>query len=201
MRIGAGTANTGAFMSYGVSASTERAFGSLASNTTAAVADGGVQHLGAKITNSTGVTLTEFTLSYDGEQWRDGGNATPVAQSLVFAYKITNGAAAIQDTGFTAAPSLDFSSPVFTNTGSGAAVVGNTTGKVSKGPVTITGLTWAPGDDLWLRWTDTNDTGNDHALAIDNVSFSANATEVPEPASLVLLCIAVLSTFVARRAR
>jgi len=187
MRIGAGTANTGAFMSNGVSGSTDRAFGSLASNTTAAVADGGVQYLGARLTNNTGVNLANFTLSYDGEQWRDGGAATPVAQQLVFEWKVA--AANIQDTGFTAASGLNFSSPVFVNTGAGAAVVGNTAGLVAKGPTTVNGIGWAPGTDLWLRWTDANDSGNDHGLAIDSLVFSAN---VPEPSSLCLFAVAAL---------
>ena len=37
---------------------------------------------------------------------------------------------------------------------------------------TITGLTWAPGQTLVLRWTDVNDGGNDDGLAIDDLSLS-----------------------------
>jgi hypothetical protein len=196
MRIGAGTANTGAFMSFGASTSTERAFGSLASNTTAAVVDGGVQYMAMRLTNNTGVTLGSFTLSYDGEQWRDGGNATPVAQSLIFGYKTTNGAANVQDPGFNPEPLLNFTSPVFTNTGSGAAVNGNTAGKVAIGPVTVH-VIWAPGDDLWIRWADANDSGNDHGLAVDNLSFSADP--VPEPSSLMLLVAAAFGLALAKR--
>jgi hypothetical protein len=74
------------------------------------------------------VSLTQFTLSDDGEQWRDGGDAAPNAQPLVFGYKV--GAATVQDSGFTTVSPLNFTSPVFANTGSGAALVGNTKAKL-----------------------------------------------------------------------
>ena len=194
VRIGFGNSSTGAFWSYGTSGSPDRALGSLSSNTLA-TATTGSQYMGLRLTNTTGVALTNFTLSYDGEQWRDGGAATPNAQSLLFAYKTTNGAANLQDTDFTSEPLLNFTSPVFTNTGGGAAVVGNTAGKVSIGPVKVW-VNWAPGDDLWIRWADLNDNGSDHGLAIDNVSFSA---DVPEPATFALLMVAAFGLLAARR--
>jgi hypothetical protein len=202
MRFGSGAANTGAFMSYGPSATAERALGSLSSGTLAnapPATTNTTQFMGLRLTNTTGVTLTQFTLSYDGEQWRDGGApspATPTAQSLTFGYSWT--ATTVQDTPnfITGVPALDFTSPVFVNTSSGAAVNGNTVGKVAKGPFTVGGLNWTPGSDLWIRWGDINDASNDHGLAIDNLSFSA---DVPEPSSLMLLVAAVVGLAVAKR--
>lgn len=183
MRVGAGTANTGSFMSYGLSGNTERALGSQVSGTTV-TATPGQQYIGLRLTNNTADILTEFTLSYDGEQWRDGGATTPAAKTMTVEYSTT--AATVNDTpNFTAGPaSLSFTTPVFVNTGSGAAVNGNTAGKVSVGPATVQGIAWAPGTDLWIRWKDPRSSGNNHGMAIDNVSFSAN---VPEPASIGLL--------------
>ena len=43
---------------------------------------------GAFFTNNTGGTLTQFTLTYRGEQWRDGGSATAIFNSDSFAYSI-----------------------------------------------------------------------------------------------------------------
>jgi hypothetical protein len=44
---------------------------------------------------------------------------------------------------------------------------------------------------LWVRWVERNDLSNDHALAIDNLTFSVAAgvapSAAPEPGSLVLL--------------
>ena len=58
--------------------------------------------------------------------------------------------------------------------------------------------TWAAGDTLWLRWVERNDIGNDHGLAIDDLSFSVTA--VPEPGTLALMLAGLAAVaFVARR--
>jgi hypothetical protein len=196
LRIGAGTANTGAFMSFGPSGSTDRALGSLASNTLAVA--GAEMYLGLRLTNQTGVTLNQFTLSYFGEQWRDGGSATPNAQSLVFMWSTLATAISDPDTSFNIVPELGFTSPVVANTGSGVAVDGNDTsaGRVAISGVTVTGISWMPGTDLWLRWADTNNSGNDHGLAIDDLTFSA---AVPEPASVGLIAVGALAMLRRRR--
>ena len=188
MRIGNGSANTGAFMSNGATGagSNERAMGSLASGTLAAT--NAFQYLGLRLTNNTGSTLDQFTLSYNGEQWRNGGFTSPATASLqhklAFEYSVT--AATVQDaTGQIAVPALDFSGPVF-GAAAAAAVDGNTTGRVAIGPVTVNGVNWAPGTDLWIRWGDRNDPDNDHGLAIDDLSFSA---DVPEPSTLALIVV------------
>jgi hypothetical protein len=198
MRLGTGSANTGAFWSFGASGSAERALGMVSSNTMATPPpitdmspDNGESYYGARFTNNTGITLQNFTVSYAGEQWRDGGAATPNAQRISFNWKV--GATSVQETGFNPVVfvgfPLDFVSPVFTNTGGGAAVDGNGAGRVPIGSVTVGGINWAPGTDLWIRWTDINDAGNDHGLAIDDVTFSAN---VPEPTGLRLWALAML---------
>ena len=198
MRIGAGTATTGAFMSWGSSGSSERSLGMLSSNTMSA-ADA-KSYFGAHFTNNTGATLTEFTLAYTGEQWRDGG-ASPngsVAQSDTFDYSLDATSIADGAATFTNVTSLDFTSPIFGAT-SGTALNGNlAANRNTIGPVTVTGLSWLPGTDLWVRWADTNDSGNDHGLGIDDLSFSADASVVPEPASLTFLGVAVAGLFLRR---
>jgi hypothetical protein len=59
MRIGAGTANTGACMSFGASGSTERALGMLNSNTMTATA-GADAYYGARFDNDTGRRLVSM---------------------------------------------------------------------------------------------------------------------------------------------
>jgi hypothetical protein len=199
LRIGGGSTNTGAFWSYGAASATERALGSLAANTLAnapPATQSTTMYIGARLTNNTGAVLDSFTLSYVGEQWRDGGAATPNAQSLAFEWKVN--AANLQDVGFTAAAALDFTSPTFVNTGGGAAADGNATAnRLAIGPVTVSGLNWQPGEDLWIRWGDLNNTGNDHALAIDDLSFSADA--VPEPTGFGLAMLASAGLLIRRR--
>jgi hypothetical protein len=207
MRIGAGTANTGAFMSWGTAATTERALGMVSSGTLAAVS--AESYYGARITNNTGGTLVSFTLSYTGEQWRDGGGTgvASIAQSITFDYSLN--AATIQDGAatFTDVAALNFVGPNFgaTTADTTSNIVtnqndrdGNSAGsRTVIGPVTVSGLNWLNGTDLWIRWVDINDASNDHGLGIDDLSFRAIA---PEPGSaLVWGCIALIGVAVLRR--
>ena len=66
----------------------------------------------------------------------------------------------------------------------------------------INGITLAPGEKLWLRWVTFDDPGNDHALAIDNLSVSFSTATIPEPASAAaLLGLAALAFATGRRRR
>jgi hypothetical protein len=195
MRIGAGTTNTGAFWDFGASGSTERALGNIGSNTT--MSSGGQIVYGARFTNNTTDTLDEFSLNYVVEQWRDGGTTTTgsLAQAVTFAYKIN--AANIQDTGFTDVAALGFTSPTFGAT-AGTALDGNAAVNQMNKSGTVSGFSWAPGTDLWIRWSDPDHASNDHGLAIDNVNFSASVG-IPEPASLGLLSVGALALIRRRR--
>jgi hypothetical protein len=199
MRIGSGSANTGAFMSFGSAGSTDRALGDVGSNTLGVT--GADIYIAIRLTNTTGSMLDTITVGYAGEQWRDGGNNPAVAQTMTFAYSLDSTATVSSANSlYTNVSSLNFTSPVAANTGSGAAVNGNTVGRTVIAPVTISGLDWEPGTDLWLRWDDINNTGNDHGLAIDDFSFSATATAaVPEPASAALVSIMTLPLIARRR--
>jgi hypothetical protein len=77
---GTGSNNAGSLYSFGIAGTnpvTDRALGTVASGSAAPI-------FGVKLTNNTGSTITSLDVSYVGEQWRDGGNATPVAQTLDF---------------------------------------------------------------------------------------------------------------------
>ena len=92
---------------------------------------------------------------------------------------------------------FDFTSPVFSSTA--AAVDGNGAGQVSGLGGTVN-TSWAAGTTLWVRWVETNDVGNDHGLAIDNLSLSVSA--VPEPGALSMwLAGAAAVGFMVRRQR
>ena len=105
MRIGAGTASTGAFMSFGASGSTERALGDIGSNTlTPSPPTPPLDiYIGLRLRNDTAQTLTDFTLTYDGEQWRDGGNSVSGSppQTMTFMWSTTATAINDPDTLFT----------------------------------------------------------------------------------------------------
>ncbi len=203
MRIGAGTANTGAFYSFGSSGSTDRALGGLNADTLSTPANAAVppatveetqMYIGVRIVNNTGRTLTSFSLSYTGEQWRLAGNGASGTQvtddRLAFQYSL-DPAAAINSANslFTSVAALDFLSPQ--TTGVAAGIDGNLAANRTAISSTVTGFSWAPGTALFLRWVDVNYPGPnptasttraDNGLAIDDLTFSA----VPEPSALLL---------------
>ncbi len=192
-----GGSNAGTFRSFGASGAGERALGVVASGGAyfGSPASGGLAGwIAVAFTNTSGSTLPGFTVSYSGEQWRNGGNTN--AQSLVFDWVL--GGAFSTAPGNRPGAGFDVVSPVIGSTA--AAVDGNGAGSVAGLGGTV--LTeWAAGETLWLRWVDLNDVGNDHGLAIDNFSFNV-ASAVPEPGSLALLLAGVATVgFVARRAR
>ena len=173
---GTGTSNAGALYSFGVAGAnpvTDRALGSVASGGT------GTIFYGVRFVNNTGNTINSLDVSYIGEQWRTGGssNTTPsVAQTNDFQYQVANGGAITginaPTTGWVDHDALDFTSPIF-NTVAAAALDGNSAANRTAKSSNIT-LTVAPGQEVWLRWRDIDNTNNDHGLAVDDLSVTAH---------------------------
>src|ERR1019366_849767 len=179
---GAGTSTTGSFYSFGtngVNSATDRALGSLASSST-------TYAYGVRFTNNTTGTATNLIISFTGEQWRNVGSGN--VQTLAFSYgvsttPITNSYAAATWISF---PVLNFNTPTF---GASASALdgNNATNRQVFAGVPLTGVTIAPGQEIFLRWLDVDDTGSDSALAIDDltVSFQSVATGTnPPPVSV-----------------
>ncbi len=189
---GSGSTNTGSFYSFGASGSSERALGSTASGGTyfGSPPSGALAGwIALSLSNASGGTLDSFSVAYDGEQWRNGGNTN--TQSLVLEYGFGGSFGAVS--GWTAIST--FTSPVVGATA--AAVDGNGAGLVTGLGATVA-APWAAGDTLWLRWSDLNDVGNDHGLGIDNVSVSVSVVPEPQAWALMLAGLASLG-FIARR--
>lgn len=203
------TTNTGAFYSFGNMVvppqppppapplpeipSLDRALGAIPSAFLAP--NGGQMFYGMRLTNNTNQILTEFTVNYTAEQWRDAltsGSFVP-NQSVTLDYRF--GGTDIQSGTYVELPTGGFDS--FVDTGTGNGVNGNLPANraIGKG-ATVTDIAWAPGTDLWIRWTHTQYVGNDHGLAIDDVIFTA----IPEPTAFSLLALAA-AVLCSRRAR
>jgi hypothetical protein len=179
IRASNGGNNTGSLYSYGATGNADRALGTLPSDTT------GSLRLGVRFVNNTGSILDGFTFSYDGEQWRES-SAVSVNNQYVVAYAIfTPGTGSLGALGvFNSIAAAQFDTPK-----DGTGVIASLDGNLPANRVaglgdTLAGLAIAPGDELWLRWFDSNSSGADHGMAIDNFSI---AFAVPEPTSAMLL--------------
>ena len=178
-RAGTGSDNTGALYSFGGSGSTDRALGSVASGTPGNFA------YGVRFTNDTTSAQTNFIISYTGEQWRVANAST---QKLAFSYQVgtslTNADAAGAQS-WTAFSALDFSSP---NTNATQTLNGNDpTNRVVFTNIVLSGVAVQPGQEIFFRWFDPDDSGSDDGLAIDNltVSFGTNAPAAPTSPAII----------------
>ncbi|AVH71327.1 Calx-beta domain-containing protein [Nostoc sp. 'Lobaria pulmonaria (5183) cyanobiont'] len=163
---GSGTNNAGAMYSFGTT--TDRALGSVASGTT------GTIYYGLRLQNNTGSAITKLQVSYTGEQWRNGGNTSP--QQLKFSYQTGSTLTSLTTGTWTSVTSLDFTGPIAT------AIASSLNGNQSANRTVITPVIFnlatpiANGEEIILRWEDIDDGGNDHGLAIDDVSVKVDGT-------------------------
>ncbi|MER2997071.1 T9SS C-terminal target domain-containing protein [Pontibacter populi] len=169
LTAGTGSHNAGGLYSFGLSGSTDRALGSIASATSTV----GEFSWGLLIQNNTGQTITSLNISYTGEQWRSARAATP-QHLLSFWYATGADPTAFNlspksDVGWTNVKELDFIGPVFY--AAGGALNGNDPANkrylTTSIPVTIPDKGY-----VMLRWKDLDEFENDHGLAIDDFSLT-----------------------------
>lgn len=166
-----GCANTGGLHVAGTGG--ETALGGRASNSTTLV------RWGVRLKNNTGQTLTSLQISLRVEQW--GLAQTNLSSNTVqFAYRISS------------SPITDVTSGSYTNnstwnltsfTPAGSCGGGNSAidGNSSAYSALLQGclnVTLNPGDEIMLRWNETNDACNDHMLCIDDLSVTGFAAPV-----------------------
>jgi uncharacterized protein len=198
MRAGTGSGTTGSFYSFGSSAASDRALGTLPSDSSASAS----MRLGARFVNNTAGTITGFNFLYDGEQWRNAG-VTNINNQFIVAYAVfpantgSIGAVGV----FTTISSAEFNTPKDgTGSSTGALLDGNdAANRVAGLGGTITGLSVASGDEIWLRWFDANSPSADAGMAIDNFGITFEAASIPEPSLAALIGLGFL--FLVRRAR
>jgi hypothetical protein len=166
----AGTGSGTAGDTYSFGANSDRALGAQASGSL-------VSTLGAQFVNNTGETITRLSISFAGEQWRSSTSAQNV---LNFSYQI--GATSLTTGNWTDVDTLDYVGglPVATN----GSLDGNSNAIAINGE--ISGLNLPPGAEIWIRWVDSNDAGNDAGLAIDNFSITPTTGVIVTPAGVTI---------------
>ena len=156
-----GSDTTANFKNYGASLHIDRALGMLPGPAT------GGMRIGIRFANSSGSPINSFTVTFTGEQWRNGGNQTP--HSLVFAYRKDVNVNDLTTGVYTPVPALAFVSP---NIGPVAGDMdGNAVGNRSTLSATFAVIVM-PGEEIMLRWEDLDAFGNDHGLAIDDLTVT-----------------------------
>ena len=180
-----GAQNSGRLYSYGRAGSSERALGSLGSGSTDSIV------YGWRLKNNTGVTVTAVDISYTGEQWRRAANTN--VNKLIFYYKVASSISSIDSTtiknltsnGYTNYSALNFDGPI---TGSTASILNGNDPANSKAISQSITVNIPAGQEIMILWFDDDDAGNDHGLAIDDVSVSfSNQDKTPPAISNVTL--------------
>jgi hypothetical protein len=139
------------------------------------------------VLNTTGTTISEINLSYDGEQWNQSQGTSSSGPEMI---RVLVSSTDPSDE-FIHFPSHDFTAP---QQGPGVPVQSPLNGNDPANRVAISGVITlpapvGPGETFYVRWHDWNDNGtSDHFIGIDNVVISVNV--VPEPSSAALLALA-----------
>ena len=186
-----GAGNSGGLYSYGAAGGADRALGALASGTN-------TMGFGFQLRNNTGSTITGLDISFTQENWR---SSTSQQNTITAGWALGSGSITsgnyLTANGFNAVADLNLvgPNPVTTN----GALDGNDAANQVARSTSISGLSLAQGDSIFFRWVDTDNSGSDAGLAIDNFSLTAfSSSAVPEPATLSLLGVAIGLGAVAR---
>src|SRR3954471_12840500 len=157
--VDTGASTTGDIYSYGAAAATDRALGALRSGTL-------IPLFGAKYTNNTGATITSLVISYNGEEWRLG----TAARTDQINFEYSTNATDLSTGTYTGVPALNFVTP---DTVTAGAKNGNAAADRTALSTTVT-VSIPNGATFFIRWTDTDATGADDGLSVDDFSLTPN---------------------------
>jgi trimeric autotransporter adhesin len=130
----------------------------------------GQAYLGAWFRNETSRTLTAFSLSYSVKQWAKGA-VTSDDQAIPFGYSLD--ATNLTSGTFVNVAALDMHS-IHDGNGVFSALNGNAVSNRQIVAGTVSGISWLPGQELWIRWSGVSYPFTwSHALAVDDLSFRA----------------------------
>lgn len=171
---------TGSIYNYGIEGAgpvTDRALGSVGAGAFTGA-------FGVSFTNDTGVPLegANIKLGFTSELWRTGSNA--LEERWIFEWKIGGEITDLDLGEWNTTSAFDILELDPANT-SNSARDGNLAGNFAiLAPAFLASLSgWEPGQVLHIRWRDTDNTGGDAGMAIDDFVFIAE--NVPPPPTLL----------------
>ena len=160
---GTGSGNSGDTYSFGASGNAERALGQVRSGSN-------VVTVGAQFTNNTGSSIGSFDIAYTGEQWRLGA----LGRADTMTFQISFDATSLTTGTWTTVSQLSFTGP--TTAGTVGAIDGNAAANRSALSYSLTlAQAIASGQTFWIRWVDTDASGSDDGLGIDDFSITPHA--------------------------
>lgn len=172
--INTGSTTTAGLYSFGIAGTNpyaDRAIGFAPSNSFTGASGTGKGYIGWRLVNNTGSSIGSLTVTWTGEQWRKENNAA--VHSLQLSYQVGTSITSVTSGTWTSASSA-FLSPVVGAT-TATALDGNAPANRVSGISIVIDVLISNGDEIMLRWEDLNDSGNDHFLAIDDISVTASA--------------------------
>ncbi|GHB90562.1 PEP-CTERM sorting domain-containing protein [Cerasicoccus arenae] len=140
--------------------------------------DSGSMIMYLELVNNTGIELISFSLGYIGEQWYDSDSGQN--NQLIVSYQV--GATDATSGTWTDIDALDFDS-IYDGTDLGDLDGTLPENQTVFSPEIVSNIGWSQGETLIIRWFDSNSTGVDQGLAIDDVNFAA----VPEPSQYAMI--------------
>jgi hypothetical protein len=188
-----GSSATGALYSYGTGTATDRALGSIADISGATTIAYGV-----RFRNNTGTTLTRLSIGFTGEQWRQAAGGGSANHNLTVSYRIASTVTTPDPRNsltWTSVGSLTFNTPQDARTGS--ALDGNSAANRVELFLANISISLPNNSEIFIRWVDTANTGNDHGVAIDDVRIYVPEAGVVGP--LTLVAFAAGHTWLKRR--
>jgi len=183
-RAGTGSSSTGDTYSFGAAGDTDRALGGIRSSRL-------VSRFGLELSNAGATTMTGFRISYRGEQWRLG----TVGRADRLDFQFSTDAISLESGFWQDCDALDLITPDM----GGAVGLRDGNELFLNLAGILDGCAIAPGESLWLRWVDSDASGNDDGLAVDDFRFET--VLVPEPAGSAALAAASLIGFAIARRR
>lgn len=168
--------NTGGFYSYECNGDNNQKIGSRPSNSVPGSVGTYIRY-GVRFKNNSGQTITKIRITFTAYQFSLAENDNEV-NTLEFHYRIASSITDLTSGTYTSVPSLWYEMPNNDTVGNSNQLLGY--------PCTVSStfdqcinVTLNDGDEIMLRWSDKNDSNNDHHNGIDNVTiyFYPNSPE------------------------